>query len=129
MAEKSLAAKLHLKSGDHVAVLHAPRSGKSQFASLPPRDTLTTRLGKTHDVILAFFEKRREVQSSIGRLKASLAKGGALWIAYPKLTAKRDSDQSRDILWAELKPEGLRPVSLIAVDETWSAMRFKPLPR
>ena len=47
------------------------------------------------------------------------------WIAYPK-AGRLGTDLNRDILAATLAGEGVRPVRQIAIDETWSALRFRP---
>jgi hypothetical protein len=49
--------------------------------------------------------------------------GGVFWVAYPK---GGKSDLSRDEMWELLKPFLWRPVSQIAIDDTWSALRFRP---
>ena len=50
-----------------------------------------------------------------------------LWIAYAKGTSKVKTDVNRDRLWAAVQPIGWQPVRQIALDEVWSAMRFKPV--
>jgi len=47
------------------------------------------------------------------------------WIAYPK-ASQMGTDLNRDILWKLVKPMGIRPVRQVSVDDTWSAMRFRP---
>ena len=37
------------------------------------------------------------------------------------------ADLNRDTLWPVLVEYGMRPVSQVAVDEVWSALRFRPL--
>ena len=37
------------------------------------------------------------------------------------------ADLNRDTLWPVLGEYGMRPVSQVAVDEVWSALRFRPL--
>ncbi len=51
---------------------------------------------------------------------------GLVWIAYPKGTSKVKADVNRDSLWEAVKATGWRPVRLIALDEVWSVMRFRP---
>lgn len=51
---------------------------------------------------------------------------GLLWVCYPKQTAKVETNLNRDILWKLIEPRGLRPVTQIALDATWSALRFRP---
>jgi hypothetical protein len=49
-----------------------------------------------------------------------------LWIAYPKGSARIKTDVNRDTLWKTIEPTGWRPVRQVALDEVWSAMRFRP---
>ena len=56
----------------------------------------------------------------------SVRPGGPLWIAYPKGTSGVKTDVNRDRLWEALRPTGWRPIRQVALDEVWSAMRFRP---
>jgi hypothetical protein len=47
-----------------------------------------------------------------------------LWVAYPK---GNRADINRDTLWPILAEHGLRPITQVAVDGVWSALRFRPL--
>lgn len=52
--------------------------------------------------------------------------GGLLWLCYPKGTAKIKTDLNRDVLRETVAARhGLEGVSLVAIDDTWSAMRFR----
>jgi hypothetical protein len=51
-----------------------------------------------------------------------------LWVCYPK-GSKNSTDLSRDVLWKAMEENGLVGVTLVAVDDTWSAMRFRPIDR
>jgi len=51
---------------------------------------------------------------------------GILWVSYPKGSAKVKTDLSRDTMWGLLADAGMRPVSQISIDDTWSAVRFRP---
>jgi hypothetical protein len=37
-----------------------------------------------------------------------------------------ETDLSRDDFWELLTGAGLRPVTQISIDDTWSALRFRP---
>jgi hypothetical protein len=52
--------------------------------------------------------------------------GGLLWVCYRKGGAKVGTDLNRDVLWRRLESEGLAGVTLVSLDEEWSAMRFRP---
>ena len=51
---------------------------------------------------------------------------GLFWLSYPKKTSTIAADLSRVEGWDVLDAAGWRPVSQIAIDATWSALRFRP---
>jgi hypothetical protein len=56
---------------------------------------------------------------------AAYEDGGHLWFAYPKLSGTLKTDITRDTGWTALDAHTLMPVSQIAIDATWSALRFR----
>ena len=52
---------------------------------------------------------------------------GLLWVCYPKKSAKIESDLSRDVIWELMQDSGLRPVTQVSIDKTWSALHFRPV--
>ena len=52
-----------------------------------------------------------------------------LWLSYPKRSSKVETDLSRDVGWEVVADAGLRPVTQVSIDETWSALRFRPVER
>jgi hypothetical protein len=73
-----------------------------------------------------FAMKKSEIEQSKKKLLESAAPGALVWITYPKKTSGVDSDLSREEVWAAMEATGWRPVSQIAIDEIWSALRFRP---
>ena len=49
------------------------------------------------------------------------------WVAYPKLTSKIASDLNRDCNWDQISDLGFEVVSEIAIDNVWTAVRFKKI--
>jgi hypothetical protein len=75
---------------------------------------------------LAFVTKQKDVDTvaiAVGRR----AQGDAVvWFAYPKGSSKRYTCEiNRDTGWAELGKAGFEPVRMVAIDEDWSAVRFR----
>ncbi len=128
MSESSLIKKLQLKAGKRVAVLYAPPGYLARLGDLPGGVQVATKLEGQFDIIQAFFETRQELAAAVPALQAALAEGGFIWVSYPKQTSKHKSDLNRDVIWADLAPSGLRPVAQVAIDDTWSALRFKRAP-
>ena len=50
---------------------------------------------------------------------------GRLWFAYPKRSGPVRTDITRDRGWEALVEAGFLGVAQVAIDETWSALRFR----
>ncbi|HUM10708.1 MAG TPA: hypothetical protein VLT82_07165 [Myxococcaceae bacterium] len=113
----SLAKKLNLKSGTKLRVVAKPKDvdlGDVDATSLANvKDVLVfvTRLGDLHRVAAPMIE-------------AALADRIA-WAAYPK-AGQLGTDLSRDVLWKALEKQKIQPVRQVALDDVWSALRFRP---
>jgi len=83
-------------------------------------------LAGTHDFVQFFATWKSEITKSANKLLRSAAPGAVVWITYPKKTSGVESDLSREEVWAAMESTGWRPVSQIAIDDVWSALRFRP---
>jgi hypothetical protein len=126
MSKSSLAEKLRIKAGGRTALFNAPKGFAALLDPLPEGAAVSAAPRGDCDVVLGFSETVAGVSSLVPRLTAALADGGVLWICYPKLTSAQAGELSRDVLWGELSRFGLRPVAMVALDDTWSAMRVVP---
>jgi hypothetical protein len=119
--------KLNLKSQTEILILNAPESFEPELAAL---DNVTIRRDarevKEITFSLAFVTRQKEVDS-IARTVAQKAKGDAIvWFAYPKGTSKKyQCEFNRDTGWAALGAAGFEGVRMVAIDEDWSALRFR----
>jgi len=110
-----LAAKLQIPAGTGLRVLNLP----SGLVLGIPR-------GKDTSEGLLFFASNSSVLKKNGTPAIVSARADRLtWIAYPK-AGQLGTDLNRDRLCEILKPEGIRPVRQVSLDETWSALRFRP---
>ena len=77
--------------------------------------------------ILAFALSQAQAKKAATTAKKSLEEGGMFWLAYPKGTSKKykKPDLNRDSAHELLQGLGFDGVSLVAIDDDWSAMRFK----
>lgn len=114
-----LAKKLGAREGSSVAVLDAP---PSIDLVLPPGVSPSDRGAAS--IVLVYVRERAVLDKSLPRATKRLAPGGVLWVAYPK-AGRLGTDLNRDSLARALQAQGLEPVAQIAVDDTWSALRFK----
>src|SRR5262249_55463860 len=109
-----LLKKLQIKPGYRLQILRKPRGLK-----------LPAQSGPQGLAVLLFAEKKSALHEM---LKDKLVLSAEyFWVAYPKGSSGKGTDLNRDILAAELKRCGFDSVRLIAIDSTWSAMRFKKI--
>jgi hypothetical protein len=73
---------------------------------------------------LLFADDAATLREVVEANKDGLTRPEILWVAYPK---GNRSDINRDTLWPMLVQHGLRPISQVAIDDVWSALRFRPL--
>lgn len=118
---KNILEKLFLKSDYAVAIPSLPKELEKEIR---PTQSYARSLDGTYNFILLFVVQKGMVEQEIEKIKTSLLPDGLVWIAYPKNKAL-GTDLSRDILHELMKEYGLDGVSLISLNDTWSAMRFK----
>jgi hypothetical protein len=129
MAETSLIKKLGIKSKQRVLLLNAPEGYSEQIGTLLPVDVelVTTPVSSDNfDLVLQFVRNKADVEKDIPKTIELVQPGGRLWISYPKQSSKVTTDINRDILWKIFPNSEWRPVTQISIDETWSALRFRP---
>jgi hypothetical protein len=125
----SVFAKLNLKEQQEILVVNAPASFESQLLALKGVTVLRDpRQAKAIRFALVFASRQDEVDT-LSRILASKAEGDALlWFAYPKGTSKRyKCEFNRDTGWNTMRSAGFDTVRQVAIDEDWSALRFRRL--
>ena len=119
--------KLNLKDQKQILVINAPESFEPELKTL--RGVAVQRDLKNSSNVgfsLAFVTKQKEVDT-LGKAVAKKAEGDAVvWFAYPKGSSKKyKSEINRDAGWQVLGDAGFEPVRMVAIDEDWSAVRFR----
>jgi hypothetical protein len=127
VGDNPLVKKLLIKPRQQVAVLNAPAGFVERLADLPDEVELTEKPGTARDVVLVFVANSTELERLAPAALATVKRQGVLWVSYPKKTSKIKTDLSRDVSWQPLRGAGFEVVSAIAIDDTWSALRFRPV--
>jgi hypothetical protein len=118
-----LPKKLGIKEGCRVALLHAPADFGETLGELPPGVVVTQRLGKAHDVIVAFLDTRSHFERAIPKLEQAIFPDGAIWIAREKKPSYGPNDISEHTVREVCLPRGLVDVKVCAIDDTWSGLK------
>jgi hypothetical protein len=121
-----LSRKLQLRSGARALVINAPDGYLDLLSPLPAGASVAASGDGPFDVVQLFARTRSDLRAGIGHAMAAAGEDGVLWVSYPKLASTSASDLSRQAVWDALTGTGWEPVTQVAVDETWSALRIRP---
>ena len=116
--------KLLYKGQAPVLLLRAPEEFAETGADFGAVHTAPK--GK-YPFVLAFAKSLADADAIAMSVGKSLEEGALFWMAYPKGTSKKykGADINRDTGHARMGKNGFDGVSLVALDDDWSAMRFK----
>jgi hypothetical protein len=123
----SIFEKLNLKEQNEILVINAPASFEPELAALTGVIVLReAKKAKAVHFALAFATKQADVDT-LSRVLATNAEGDALiWFAYPKGTSRKyKCEFNRDTGWNAIRDAGFDTVRQVAIDEDWSALRFR----
>ncbi|HET6687193.1 MAG TPA: hypothetical protein VFH02_11780 [Jiangellaceae bacterium] len=121
MSARSVAEKLQIKP--NTAVWSSDPAHVGLVEPLPEGVRLVDRLDQA-TTALVFAPDARSLRTVLTANRDELAEPDVFWVAYPK--ANR-ADINRDTLWPILGEFGMRPITQVAVDGVWSALRFRQL--
>ena len=119
-----LAKKLKLKPGLTGAVVGGPDGYLERLGSPEGVRAVTTLVGPL-DWIQVFVRNSAELAEIVGPLTEALSPTGLAWVSYPKGSSKIQTDLTRDKGWEPIEGQ-LMWLSLVSVDETWSAFGLRP---
>ena len=120
-------AKLNGKEHKQNVVLDSPGSFESELAALKGVEIIRD-LKKAKDVTfsLAFVTTQEQINALAPAIARKAGGDAIVWFAYPKGTSKKYKSRiDRDSGWNMLGHEGFEPVRMVAIDEDWSAKRFR----
>lgn len=119
--------KLNLKDQSEILVLNAPQEFEKALKDLRGVEVhRRIEAVKSCEFALTFASQRAELDR-LSRALCAIAAGDAmLWFAYPKGTSKKYvCEFNRDDGWKVLRQSGFDSVRQIAIDDDWSALRFR----
>jgi hypothetical protein len=127
------AKKLRLLAEHRVAVLNAPQGYLDMLRPGPANISTQLEPSQTYDAVQLFVKDTDELRR-LGATALRAAKpNGLIWITYPKGGKTRGATDlpatpwwiQRDVLGEITLESGYKPVSFVAVDGNWTALRFK----
>ena len=122
MVDLTVAEKLKYKPGMLAALLHVPPG----VAIGVPEDIRVPGPAGA-DFIIDFAVTQAEAEDRLKALAGTAGEKVVAWIGYPKGSRAAGFDLSRDTIAAAARAHGLVVNANFAIDETWSAVRVRPL--
>jgi hypothetical protein len=117
--------KLNLGTHTVIHVLNAPSSFEPELGALE-HVTVKRSVSGPSTFAMAFVITQAELDAASRKLAAACTGDAILWMVYPKGTSKRyRCEFNRDSGWPVLGAAGFEPVRMVAIDEDWSALRFR----
>jgi hypothetical protein len=121
-----LASRLQFKEHKALVLVNAPTEAKVALKGALPGVTVGGTNVKTCDAVMAFLPSMKDVLALAPPLLFDVNENALVWLAYPKGSTAAGHDVNRDTLSRALEPTGWTPVRQVALDDTWSALRFRP---
>lgn len=120
-----LVKKLGIKSGNRIALLHAPAHYLALLGELPPDLVIDGELaGGNYDFAHAFFQWRADYAAEFAEIKSAIHKSGMIWISWYKKAAKMPTDISEDVVREVALSGGMVDVKVAAIDAQWSGLKL-----
>jgi len=123
---KSVARKLGMNPGMRALILAPPSEYLELLAPLPDGLTVSSTADGMYSFVQIFATRLSEITKFARRLSTQAAPNALVWISYPKKASRTDSDLSRDVIREAMSVARWQAVSIVAIDEVWSALRFRP---
>lgn len=121
MSQKPLVQKLLIKESHNVLLINSPSDYQTRLGNAK----ITTDLSaKPFDLIQLFVSSKKQLEEQLPKTKLLLKDNGLLWVTYPK---GGKTDVNRDSIREYATKLDFQTVSLVSVDDTWSALRMKRL--
>lgn len=119
-----LAKKLGVKEGSTIALVGAPPGFRRTLGPLPLGVDIIETVRAPLDVIVFFTTHRAVLERRFRALAKALDPAGGLWVAYPKKTARLETDLTFEEVQGVGLKGGLVDNKSCAIDEVWTAVRF-----
>jgi hypothetical protein len=125
---KNLLDKLNYKGQKRISVINADAKFMQSISGGLNDVIIDQKIDPRYpyEFMILFVKSTAEVEMMAPMTLHNLKADGILWFCYPKKSSKKySSDIDRDHGWKALNDSGLHGIRLVAIDEDWSALRFR----
>jgi hypothetical protein len=123
-SDTPLAKKLGIKDGFKVFLIKAPAQYRALLAPLPARVSFMRLANMSTNLVHMFATERRALARALPGLRKKLSPEAAVWVSWPKKSAKMPSDITEDTIRDIALPLGFVDIKVCAVTEVWSGLKL-----
>ncbi|WP_413668716.1 YdeI/OmpD-associated family protein [Mucilaginibacter sp. Mucisp86] len=123
----ALTKKLMIKPNSRWLLLNAPAGYQDSLSPLPDNASLALNTEGEFNGIQLFVTNSTALISELKVITPLLKADTVFWIIYPKKNSGIQTDLEMMSSWDAPAQYGLRPVASAAVNEVWTALRFRPV--
>ncbi|AYL96281.1 YdeI/OmpD-associated family protein [Mucilaginibacter celer] len=123
----ALAKKLQMKPNSHWLLQNAPANYPDSLNPLPEGVEISFNVDGVFNGIQLFVTNSSVLASELQIITPLLKPDTVFWIIYPKKNSGIETDLEMMSSWDAPAQYGLRPVASAAINEVWTALRFKPV--
>ena len=120
--------KLNFKDHKQILVVDAPQSFGEELSAMDESTQVVKFIERAGEIefALVFVLDQVAIENFIYSIQPKLAADPIVWIAYPKASSKKYTCAfNRDTGFGILGEYGFEGVRQVAIDEDWSALRFR----
>lgn len=120
--------KLNYKEQPNIVAINSPKTFDNELEEMSKRATIIKDFKEVIDAefVICFVTTQIEIEQFISAIYQKLKGDAIIWLCYPKMTSKNyKCDFNRDSGWTSLGKYNLEPVRQVAIDDDFSALRFR----
>ncbi len=119
-----LAAKLGIKPGMTMRVVHAPKEYRELLAPLPEGARIASGSRGGADIVHHFAKEKAELAGALRSYRRRLDGNTPVWVSWPKKSAGVNTDITEDTIRELALPLGFVDIKVCAVSEIWSGLKL-----
>jgi hypothetical protein len=119
-----LAKKLGIKEQANVVAVDAPKGYRALLEPLPASVRFSSKVDGATDIVHVVSTEKSELARALAAYRSKLDPRAAVWVSWPKKSAKLPTDVTEDVVREVALPLGFVDVKVCAIDDIWSGLKL-----
>jgi hypothetical protein len=127
--ENAVLKKLYFHKAASALIINAPGEYITLIGDVAYDTKPAAKKKGSYDFVQVFAIAQSNLEKLVLAHVASGKPDCILWACYPKGTGSIKSDIKRETVWTAFVAAGLEAVTSVSIDDTWTALRARPINR